>query len=222
MKNDGARYDPSTDTWTAMTPEFPPSARRKAIGAWTGSELIVWGGDSGAAALATGGRYAIQVVCGTGGCQRSGSSVCSGGVVSYQCVPQPPSPEVCDGLDNDCNTLVDDGIPPPNSRPFLMTAKLDAVNNQWSWGAVPDATAYDFTRGNLNALRLSGGQFSGTAVECLANDTPAASYQDSLSPAVGDSFWYLVRPVNACSGHGTYDDNVARDASINLSPTACP
>jgi hypothetical protein len=76
-------------------------------------------------------------------------------------------------------------------------------------------------------LRLSNGDFAGTAVECLTDNTTTLAYQDSFAPAIGDSHWYLARPVNACSGHGSYDDPLpsqaaSRDTRINVSLTACP
>jgi N-acetylneuraminic acid mutarotase len=44
--NDGARYDPSTDTWTpiANTSGLTPRHFHQAI--WTGSQMIVWGGTT--------------------------------------------------------------------------------------------------------------------------------------------------------------------------------
>ncbi|HEX4823296.1 MAG TPA: kelch repeat-containing protein [Candidatus Polarisedimenticolaceae bacterium] len=55
----GKRYDPATDTWTAMAVANEPSARIQHTAVWTGSEMIVWGGGApdGSAALGTGGRY---------------------------------------------------------------------------------------------------------------------------------------------------------------------
>jgi hypothetical protein len=46
--------------------------------------------------------------CGVGACRRTVSS-CAGGVPGA-CVPGTPLPEVCNGLDDDCNGLVDDGL----------------------------------------------------------------------------------------------------------------
>lgn len=43
--NDGAAYDPATDTWTPM-PASPLSPRYRASAVWTGTELIIWGGLS--------------------------------------------------------------------------------------------------------------------------------------------------------------------------------
>ena len=44
--NDGARYDPTTDTWTpiANTSGLTPRHFHQAI--WTGSQMIIWGGAS--------------------------------------------------------------------------------------------------------------------------------------------------------------------------------
>ncbi len=42
--NDGARYNPTTNTWTAMSNTGAPSARSEFCSVWTGTELLVWGG----------------------------------------------------------------------------------------------------------------------------------------------------------------------------------
>src|SRR5439155_7845142 len=56
--NTGGRYNPSTDTWTGASTTNAPLARTGHTAVWTGSEMIVWGGeDSGLNPLNTGGRY---------------------------------------------------------------------------------------------------------------------------------------------------------------------
>lgn len=42
--NDGARFNPATNTWTAMSAVGAPIGRGFAVTAWTGTELLVWGG----------------------------------------------------------------------------------------------------------------------------------------------------------------------------------
>ncbi len=42
--SDGAAYDPVTRTWRRL-PESPLTGRENASAVWTGSELIIWGGD---------------------------------------------------------------------------------------------------------------------------------------------------------------------------------
>ncbi len=42
--NDGALYNPETDTWRPMSPQGAPSPRSQCAAVWTGREMIVWGG----------------------------------------------------------------------------------------------------------------------------------------------------------------------------------
>jgi hypothetical protein len=55
--SNGARYNPASNTWTAMTTASAPSVRRFHSAVWTGTAMIVWGGYNGSAWLDTGGRY---------------------------------------------------------------------------------------------------------------------------------------------------------------------
>jgi beta-lactamase regulating signal transducer with metallopeptidase domain/N-acetylneuraminic acid mutarotase len=42
--NDGARYNPETDSWQPINANGAPAARSQMISVWTGKEMIVWGG----------------------------------------------------------------------------------------------------------------------------------------------------------------------------------
>jgi N-acetylneuraminic acid mutarotase len=55
--NTGGRYNPSTDTWTANSTTNAPEGRWDHTAVWTGSEMIVWGGDNCFGVFNTGGRY---------------------------------------------------------------------------------------------------------------------------------------------------------------------
>jgi hypothetical protein len=57
--NRGGRYNPATDTWQATTLTNAPAPRVYHTAVWTGSEMIVWGGDGGPFVNIgdTGGRY---------------------------------------------------------------------------------------------------------------------------------------------------------------------
>jgi hypothetical protein len=48
--------------------------------------------------------------CGAGECAAAGGTSCVSGSVHDSCTPGAPSPEVCDGLDNDCDGSVDQGL----------------------------------------------------------------------------------------------------------------
>ena len=55
--NDGGRYNPATNGWTAVATANAPDARYQHTAVWTGSEMIVWGGYNGRHYLNDGGRY---------------------------------------------------------------------------------------------------------------------------------------------------------------------
>ncbi|MFN7971747.1 MAG: hypothetical protein U0166_05290 [Acidobacteriota bacterium] len=57
--NSGGRYDPVNDVWTTTsTAGACPSARFSPAAAWSGTEMIVWGGEYGTpGVLSSGGRY---------------------------------------------------------------------------------------------------------------------------------------------------------------------
>jgi hypothetical protein len=45
--DDGAAFDPAAGTWRQLPPT-PLAARNDAVSAWTGSEMLIWGGNSSA------------------------------------------------------------------------------------------------------------------------------------------------------------------------------
>src|SRR5437016_10610179 len=54
----GGKYGPATNTWTATSTTNAPNGRAVQTAAWTGSEMIVWGGiDENLLVLNTGGKY---------------------------------------------------------------------------------------------------------------------------------------------------------------------
>jgi hypothetical protein len=56
--NTGGCYNPSADTWIAMsTGTSCPAAREEHTAVWTGARMIVWGGWGNTGYLNTGGRY---------------------------------------------------------------------------------------------------------------------------------------------------------------------
>jgi hypothetical protein len=54
---DGARYNPSTDTWTPLPSAKAPTPRATHAAVWTGREMIVWGGNNPAGPALDGARY---------------------------------------------------------------------------------------------------------------------------------------------------------------------
>src|SRR5437660_12065186 len=54
--NTGGKYNPVTDSWIATNTANAPLARGNHRAIWTGSEMIVWGGET-TGIVNTGGRY---------------------------------------------------------------------------------------------------------------------------------------------------------------------
>jgi N-acetylneuraminic acid mutarotase len=59
LLNTGGKYNPSTNTWIATNTTNAPTGRYYHSAVWTGSEMIVWGGEGPGLneVLDTGGRY---------------------------------------------------------------------------------------------------------------------------------------------------------------------
>ena len=53
----GYRYRPERDEWTVVSEQSAPVIRENHTAVWTGSEMILWGGNSGDTHLNTGARY---------------------------------------------------------------------------------------------------------------------------------------------------------------------
>ena len=58
--NDGARYSPTTGSWTLLPATDAPPARDHHTAVWTGSEMVIWGGWDGSNALNDGARYRLN------------------------------------------------------------------------------------------------------------------------------------------------------------------
>src|SRR5437763_16582019 len=54
--NTGGRYNPATDSWMTTSTTDAPTPRIAHTAGWTGSGMIVWGGQDGTLAT-TGARY---------------------------------------------------------------------------------------------------------------------------------------------------------------------
>ena len=117
---------------------------------------------------------------------------------------------------------VTDGIPQP-----VVGVQAEADGQTFSWIPQAGGTSFDLLRGNLNALRASGGDFTAAGLTCSGNDVGNSSATDGFVPPPGQSAFYLVRAVNCASQHGSYDSGsssqpVSRETTLLGAPTACP
>ncbi len=167
----------------------------------------------------------FTTACGVGQCGRLGLVVCSNGALADQCTPGLPITETCNGIDDDCNGVVDNVAVPAQLSQLQARRSGDAVVLQWEDRGV--TSFFDIVRGDTETLVSSGGNYSAAISDCLYNDLGTNAYNDAdAGPLPGAARWYLVRPAN-CGGRGTYDDGspglfAPRDASIAAAPGACP
>jgi hypothetical protein len=194
----GGLYDPVTDSWTATsTASGVPLGRHSYAAVWTGRDMIVWGGlNNDYGYLNDGGLYRAceggSVATWYPDADSDGYGVSSAGVPSCtqptghaamggDCAPDDPdihpaATETNDGLDNQCDGLVDEiegvcGFHNPGDK------------EEFSWPAQPGATSYE-------VARCADPQFaSGCTVE-----TTSATYWSDIEPVeTGVRHHYLVR-----------------------------
>jgi hypothetical protein len=77
----------------------------------------------------------------------------------------------------------------------------------YSWSAAPYTTRYDVVRGILSSLPVGPGYGDEICFEDLSTTTAS----DSLVPAPGFGYWYLVRGENEVAGaYGNRSDGSPR------------
>jgi hypothetical protein len=97
--------------------------------------------------------------------------------------------------------------------------------DELTWNAPGGAIAFDLLRGDLGALRGSGGDFTVAVDECLGDNLSGPPLVHSEDPRPGEGFWYLMRRITS-SGNASYDSCSpaqlgGRDAEIAQSGLDC-
>src|SRR5947208_16253731 len=116
--NTGGRYSPTTNSWTATSTTSAPDARNYHTAVWTGSQMIVWGGQSNIGYFNTGGRY----------CAQSGPTPTATPTATHTPTPTPTP------------TSTPGGTPAPP----IANAAMSIASNSFTanWSSVSGATGY--------------------------------------------------------------------------------
>jgi hypothetical protein len=146
----GGQYSPATDTWTPTSAVGAPPARWGQTQVWIGRSVLGWAGSDGLESFNSGYEYF------PGGLQDDDFDgwVCSADCDDTRGSVHPGAVELCDGLDNDCNGLVDD----PDTD---GDGKGDCADN---CPTVPNASQAD-----------DDGDGVGNACDCAPNDGGATA-----------------------------------------------
>jgi hypothetical protein len=146
--------------------------------------------------------------CGYGECARTGEATCEDGHLVDSCEPGEPFPEQCgDGLDSDCDGLLD------NSGPEVALDLVFVDQVTLIWTASPEVTTYALYRGHL---LVSGWAFDHV---CQASPLGSPSAVDTEEPVLGEGYFYLVAGRNGCGEGGVGFTSTLEDRPI---PSPCP
>ena len=105
-----------------------------------------------------------------------------------------PDLAVADSFSDTLTILLNQSVP---GDPMQMASMIGGGRNVMRWGLLPGAL-YDVIRGRPRAIRSQTDHVDLGPVVCIADkiaDTDTANYPDETNPALGDAFFYLVRPV---------------------------
>jgi uncharacterized repeat protein (TIGR01451 family) len=193
--NTGWAYDPDADSWTALSATGAPQARDAHTAVWTGSKMIVWGGENAAGELDTGGIYdpltdtwTATTLTGAPSARLSHTAVWTG------------SSMVAWGGSDASDSLATGGVyTPPGAN--LSISKTDGVSSVVSGSPV----TYTITVTNAG---------QGTVVGARVSDVLPAALQDAswtCAPAASGGVADC-----AASGSGDIDDTVTLGAGESV------
>jgi len=173
--------------------------------------MIVWGGAAdeqpNSALHESGAALAFELSIDNDG---DGYSDCDGDCNDLDPEVFPFQTEVCDGIDNDCDLVIDEDSEPEEIGNLVFLSQFSFM---WDPGATGPGGIYDVVRGVISELPVG----SGAAETCFQSTTNFATF-DLQPPPIGTGYWYLVRARDDC-GSGTY--GTGSDAAERMT-TACP
>jgi len=226
--NTGGRYDPAADSWSPTTTVGAPDGRELHTAVWTGTAMIVRGGeyDSGdVIQLVRDLRvawYGAPAAAPSPDTDQDGFSVCAGDCDDAEASIYPGAPQICgDRLNNDCSdpawpTLVgtnegdDDGdglsecagdCDDTNGAAWGTPAEVAGLEVQ---GADPALLSWGAVTGGGVLVRYDtlrsgvAGDFLSGATCIESDDGSDTTASDAVPPAAGRIFFYLIRAENAC------------------------
>ncbi len=182
------------------------------------------GVDNDCNGLVDDGIPSVATVCGTGACEASGVRTCVGGEMVDSCQPGNPAPEACDGIDNDCNGAVDDGIAPVATTcgqgACEAAGTRGCVGGAWVTNCVPGTPSSEVCDGIDNDCNGSVDDGIPTAFSlCGIGACVSSGALTCVGGALADSCVPKAPSLEVCDGIDN-DCNGAVDDIVPV-PTAC-
>ncbi len=161
----GGRYNPASNQWISTTLEGAPSPRFGHTAVWTGRQMIVWGGD------VAGGRYAPSPT----DADTDGFTSCAGDCDDGRAAVHPGAAETCNGLDDDCDGIADEGFADPDGDGYATCANdCNSSNAAVHPGALELCNGIDDNcDGLVDNVDFDQDGFNGCSADC--NDLNAAA-----------------------------------------------
>ncbi len=163
---------------------------------WTGPDDDCNGFDDDCNGLIDDGYVSTPTTCGLGACESSGGLECVDGSIVDTCLPGTPLPSdaTCDGIDEDCNGLIDDGYvaTPTNCGvgECASTGALECVDGSIVDTCVPgvpgvegpfgDPTCSDALDNDCDGLTDDADGYCIDAIDCTTFLDQATCIQHSL------------------------------------------
>jgi N-acetylneuraminic acid mutarotase len=222
--NNGGRYDPSTDNWTTTSLTHAPAGRNGHTAVWTGSEMIVWGGNDLHNNLKTGGRYNPNTDSWT--------------PINTTNAPSPRSGHTAVWTGN--QMIVWGGSPPvntggrynPNTDSWTATSTTNAPASRYGhtavwtgnqmivWGGVDETSNYSNTGGRYNPITNSWAAtnttnapdarqnhtavWTGTVMIIWGGDNGGSSFRTGAKYSPGTNTWVATTMTNAPQGRSVH------------------
>jgi len=188
----GGSYEPVSDTWVPMPTANAPSPRSNHTASWLGDRMLVWGGVANSGLLTLGGLYCTCANASVFYRDYDGDGFGDVSGWTHACTV----PAGYAANHSDCNDAASASWNTPGEA--LNLAFVDLYTLSWDPPTSPGGSSvfYDVIRSDNPA------SFNAPAF-CLIDAASSPSGIDTMQPATGALFSYLVRARNDCVTTGT-------------------